>query len=75
MFFYFFFLFVNHVKTTERIKMGLQPYDAKSSLEGHRLLFKIPHFIIEYLSSIYFPTHKTKACINKYMNWYESQNY
>ena len=47
----FFFLFVNHLKTTERINMGLRSHDAKSFVDGHRLLFPwipntLPHFII-----------------------------
>ena len=38
-----FVLFVNQVKTTERINMGLRPYDAKSSVGRHRLFFYIPY--------------------------------
>ena len=34
-----FFLFVNHVKTNERINMELGPYDAKSMVNGHKLHF------------------------------------
>ena len=49
--FFFFFLFVNHVKTTEPINMGLRPHNAKSFEDGHRLLFCIPytlpHFILD----------------------------
>ena len=37
--FLFVCLFVNHVKTTERINMGLRPYNAKSFVDGHRLFF------------------------------------
>ena len=32
---FFVCLFVNHMKTTECINMGLQPYDVKSSVDGH----------------------------------------
>ena len=61
---FFVCLFVNHVKTTERIKMGLRPYDAKSSVDGHRLLyfrFHIP-FPIIFLNNYHpyiFPPIKT----------------
>ena len=39
------FLFVNHVKITEHIDMGLRPYDAKSFVDGHTLLLKNPYTI------------------------------
>jgi hypothetical protein len=32
-------LFDNDVKAIERISMGLRPYDGKSFVDGHRLLF------------------------------------
>ena len=44
-----FCLFVNHVKSTERINMGLRPYDAKSSVDGHRLLFWIPYTLPHFI--------------------------
>ena len=42
----FFCLFVNHVKTTERINMGLRPNDAKLFLDGHRP-YTLPHFFLD----------------------------
>ena len=38
------------LKTTERINMGLGPYGAKSSVDGHRLLhFWIPHTVPDFI--------------------------
>ena len=58
-------LFVNHVKTTERINMGARTYDAKSFVDGHRLLFFGFHIPFPILFSInfhlhFFPPIKTK---------------
>ena len=44
-----FFPVVNHVKTTERTNMGLRLYDVKSSVDGHRLLFFIPHIFPHFI--------------------------
>ena len=59
-----FCLFVNHVKTTERINKGLRPYDAKSFVDGHTLLsfgFHIPFPILFLINfhSYFFPPIKT----------------
>ena len=54
------FLFVNHVKTTERIDMGLRPYDAKSFVDAigyFRKPFPIL-FLINFHPYI-FPPRKT----------------
>ena len=58
-------MFFNHVKTTERINMVQRPYDAKSSVDGHRLLFFKFHipFPIVFLINVHpniFPPIKTK---------------
>ena len=73
----FFFLFVNHVKTTEHINMGLRPYDAKSFVDGHRLLFfflfHIPFpilFLISFHLYISPPIKPTKTSITIAMETY-----
>ena len=42
--------FVNRVKTTERINMGFRPYDAKSFVDGHRLLFIFIYLFLFHIS-------------------------
>ena len=60
------FLFVNHVKTIERINMGLWPYDAKLSVDCHRLLFffgfyiPFPIFLLINIHQQIFPPIKTE---------------
>ena len=58
-----FFLFFNHVKTTERINMGLRPYDTKSFVDGHRLpfFFILILFLINFRPYI-FPPITYKYC-------------
>ena len=59
--------FVDYVKTTERINMGLRPKDAKSSIDGRRLLWFFFGFRVPFPSILLinchpyiFPLIKTK---------------
>ena len=63
------FLFVNDVKTTEPMNMGLRPYDAKSFVDGRRLFFLF-HIPFPILFLINFHSYITNTSVTVAMETY-----